>query len=197
MTRILLARHGQSVWNAIGRWQGQADPPLSELGRKQALAASERLGSVQAIVASDLERAVATASIIGEALGLGRVVTNEHLRERDAGEWSGLTRAEIEDRYPGYLDSQHRPPSFEEDQIFLERVHVGLAAIHDRFNGADLLCIAHGGVLYALEREHGLAFERLPNLAGRWVIHHGDRVELGERVVLVDDELLTTVPAQI
>lgn len=197
MTRILLARHGQSEWNAVGRWQGQADPPLSDLGRKQALVASERIGTVDVIVSSDLERAVQTAFIVSEALGVGPVITNELLRERDAGEWSGLTKAEIEEQWPGYLDEHKRPPGFEPEATFLARTHAGLRAIHEQYEGADVFCVAHGGLVYALEREAEVAFERLPNLAGRWVIHRGNRIEVGERIVLVDDELLTTVPAQI
>ena len=105
MTRVLLIRHGQSEWNADGRWQGQADPPLTDLGRHQALHAARNLGTVDAIVASDLQRASETALIIAEALGVGPVVLEPGLRERDAGEWSGLTRAEIERDWPGYLDS--------------------------------------------------------------------------------------------
>ncbi len=197
MTRILLVRHGQSQWNAEGRWQGQADPPLSNLGRKQALVASERIGTVDAIVASDLERASQTAFIIAEALGVGPVITHEHLRERDAGEWSGLTKTEIDERYPGYLEAHRRPPTFEPDGPFLHRVHLGLTAVHEQYEGREVLCVSHGGLVYTLEKEHGLSFERLPNLCGRWLLHRGDRVELGERVNLVDDELLTTVPAQI
>ena len=108
MTRVLLIRHGQSEWNAEGRWQGQADPPLTDLGRHQAVHAARNLGSVDAVVASDLQRASETALIIGEALGVGPVVLEPGLRERDAGEWSGLTRAEIERDWPGYLDP---PPS--------------------------------------------------------------------------------------
>jgi len=197
MTRILLVRHGESEWNAVGRWQGQADPPLSEVGRRQAFMAAERIGAVDAVVSSDLERAVQTAFIIGEALGVGPVITDERLRERDAGEWSGLTKAEIEQQWPGYLSEHRRPPRFEPEHSFLARTHAGLAAIHDRFEGADVFCVAHGGLMYALEREADKPVERLANLAGRWIIHHGDRIELGERLVLVDDTFLTTVPAQI
>jgi len=51
--------------------------------------------------------------------------------------------------------------------------------------------------VYALERQHDLPFERLPNLGARWATHHGDRLTLGERLQLVDDELLTSVPTQI
>src|SRR5690606_34165227 len=96
-TRVLLVRHGQSEWNAIGRWQGQADPPLSDLGRLQAREASRALGTVDAVWASDLQRAVETAAIIAGELGVGPVVVDPDLRERDAGEFSGLTRPEIEE----------------------------------------------------------------------------------------------------
>lgn len=105
MTRLLLIRHGQSEWNADGRWQGQADPPLTDLGRAQARHAARSLGVVDAIVASDLQRAAETAAIIAEELGVGPLVLEPGLRERDAGEWSGLTRAEIERDWPGYLGS--------------------------------------------------------------------------------------------
>lgn len=108
MTRLLLIRHGQSEWNADGRWQGQADPPLTDLGRAQAHHAARSLGVVDAIVASDLQRAAETAAIISEELGVGPLVLDPDLRERDAGEWSGLTRAEIERDWPGYLGA---PPS--------------------------------------------------------------------------------------
>ena len=109
MTRMLLVRHGQSEWNALGRWQGQADPPLSALGREQARSAVARLGAVDLIVASDLDRALTTAAIMAEGLGVGPVMVEPRLRERSAGEWSGLTRAEIDEQWPGYLD--RAPPT--------------------------------------------------------------------------------------
>src|SRR3989442_14475718 len=107
--RVLLVRHGQSEWNAQGRWQGQADPPLSDLGRAQARAAARSLGSVDAVYASDLQRAAETAVIIAEQLGIGPVILDADLRERDAGDWSGLTREEIHERYPGYLPDNPHP----------------------------------------------------------------------------------------
>jgi broad specificity phosphatase PhoE len=63
MLNVLIARHGQSEWNALGRWQGQADPPLSELGLAQARGAAEQCGGFDAIITSNLERAVMTAQI--------------------------------------------------------------------------------------------------------------------------------------
>ena len=108
--RALLVRHGQSEWNALGRWQGQADPAAQRPGP----APGARGGAVAgrrstAIWASDLQRAAETAVIIGDDMGVGPVVLDADLRERDAGEWSGLTRAEIERRFPGFLADGRRP----------------------------------------------------------------------------------------
>lgn len=197
MTRILLVRHGQSEWNAQGRWQGHADPPLSDLGRQQAFSAAQRVGSVDVIVASDLQRALHTAHIIAEQIGVGPVIVEPLFRERDAGEWSGLTRAEIDERYPGYLEQRRRPDSIESDESLRARTAEALANVEREYRGAEVLVIAHGGLVYELEREQGLPFERLANLAGRSLVHHGDHVQLLERIVLVDDEHITTVPAQI
>ncbi len=195
MTRILLVRHGQSEWNALGRWQGQEDPPLSDLGRLQANAAADRVGSVDLIVASDLGRAVETAGIVAEQLGVGPVLVDPRLRERHAGEWQGLTKDEIESAWPGYLDATRRPPGFEPTEPFLERVHGALDHLHREYAGAEILVVSHGGVIYVVEESHGLGFVRVPNLGGRHLTHHGERgVVLGERVELVDDELAFLPP---
>jgi probable phosphoglycerate mutase len=194
--RLLLTRHGQSEWTADGRWQGQADPPLSDVGRRQAAMAAERLGAVDAIVASDLDRARHTATIISELLGQGPVLVEGTLRERDAGEWAGLTKAEIERDWPGYLADRRRPPGFEAEAPFLERVLDGVARVTDRVGEGDVLVVAHGGVIYALERHLGAEFERIPNLGARWLVDRGDRLELGDRLTLVDPDA-ATVPDQI
>lgn len=202
-TSILLARHGQSEWNALGRWQGQADPPLSDLGRAQARSAAQRVGTVDVIVSSDLQRAVETAHLLAGALGLGPVLVDARLRERDAGEWSGLTKREIEEAWPDYLSDGRHPPSYESDESLSPRMHAALDEVARSYEGAEVLIVAHGGLVYLLEKQHGVAFERLPNLGAREVLHHGSdrlgeaRLTLGNRVLLVDDELITTVPAQI
>src|SRR3546814_20496214 len=69
MTRVLLVRHGQSEWNATGRWQGQADPPLTDLGRAQAHHAARSPGVFDAIVASDLQPAADTAPTLSGETG--------------------------------------------------------------------------------------------------------------------------------
>src|SRR4029450_3937582 len=117
--RVLWPRHGQSEWNATGRWQGQADPPLSDLGRRQAREAARAIGAVEAGWSAALERGAGTAAIISADIGVGPVVLDPDLRERDAGEYSGLTRAEIEERFPGYLDAGTRPPGWEPDDHLL------------------------------------------------------------------------------
>ena len=197
MTTMLVARHGQSEWNAVGRWQGQADTPLSDRGRDQARVAADRLGTVDVIVASDLQRATETAAIISRALGVGPVVVEGRLRERDAGEWSGLTRAEIERDWPGFLEAGRLPPGFEPAEALRARVRAGLDAVAEAYAGAEVLVISHGGVIYGIEAEHGLDHERIPNLGARQIVHHGDRLALGERVLLVDDEGLRSVPGQL
>lgn len=196
MTQMLLVRHGQSEWNALGRWQGRADPPLTDLGRRQAFHASARVGSVDVICTSPLERALHTARIVSEQIGVGPVVVEADLVERDAGAWQGLTRAEIEDGWPGYLATRRRPDGYEDQDDLVARVHGALGRIHAEFPGADVLVLTHGGVINAVEQHAGLPWERMPNLGGRWVIHHGDRLALGDRLVLVDDDEVT-VPSQI
>jgi broad specificity phosphatase PhoE len=196
-TRVLLVRHGQSEWNAEGRWQGQADPPLTDLGRLQAREAARALGTVDAVWASDLQRAVETATIIADQLGVGPVVVDPDLRERDAGEFSGLTRPEIAARFPGYLDDGRRPPGWEPDEALVARALRALHAIAAEVPGGDVLVITHGGLVYALEQHLGEEFVRLANAEGRWLeVGPGAGLRLGERVLLSAPED-TTVPNQI
>jgi broad specificity phosphatase PhoE len=195
VTRILLVRHGQSVWNADGRWQGQADPPLSELGQTQAASASARIGIVDGIYASDLLRAHHTAEIVAAPIGAD-VAVDPRLRERSAGDWEGRTRAEIDEGWPGYLESGDRPDGYEADESVLARVLEALGEIADAHDG-DVLVVTHGGVVRTLERHLGGDGEGLiPNLGGRWVHHDGGTVRLGERVVLLDEAQVTR-PQQI
>lgn len=203
MARLLLVRHGQSEWNADGRWQGQADPPLSELGRRQAQAAAAAVGAVDAVVASPLERAFLTAAAISEAVGVGPVLVEPDLMERHAGEWQGLTRAQIDELYPGYLDDRgddrRRPPGWEDDDVLLDRVLGALDRLLAQLAGADdVVIVTHGGVIYAIERHLGAGFERIPNLGARWVSAEAGRLALGDRLLLVDpDAVAVTTPDQI
>jgi broad specificity phosphatase PhoE len=102
--RILLWRHGRTAWNVQRRFQGQADPPLDEVGEEQSRQAAAMLArlAVDAIVSSDLRRAVQTAAPLAERLGLP-VAVDSRLRERALGNWEGLTRHEVERLYPQEL----------------------------------------------------------------------------------------------
>lgn len=202
VTRLLLIRHGQSEWNASGRWQGQADPPLTELGRRQAYEASPSLGAVDGIFSSTLERARITAEIISEQLGVGPVISLPDLVERHAGEWQGLTRAEIEQHYPGYLDQDRRPPSWETNELLgarafaaLERIVVALGEERPGVD-AEAIIVTHGGLIYEVERRLGATFDRLGNLGGRYITFERHGWVLGERVDLLHG-VDVTIPDQI
>jgi broad specificity phosphatase PhoE len=198
-SRILVVRHGQSTWNADGRWQGQADPPLSELGIAQAEAAAvgAAIDGVRAIWASDLERARHTASILAAAYGID-VVSDPRLRERDAGEWEGLTRAQIEEQYPGALAARQRPPGFEADDVLVVRALAALEELAATLAGGTAIVVTHGGVILAVERHLGEEWTPVANLEGRWlVVDGGGAMRLGDRQILFDpDSVEVTTPGQ-
>ena len=156
MTRILLARHGETDWNSVGRWQGHADPPLNDAGRSQAAELAERLAGdgIAAIYSSDLLRASQTAHVVADRLGLA-VVEDAGLREIDVGSWSGLTRAEVEQRFPeGYarwLEGEigHDGETREE---LTERVVGAVERIAAQHPDDTILAVTHGGAIRALRR---------------------------------------------
>lgn len=188
-TRVLVVRHGQSEWNALGRWQGHADIELDRTGELQAVAATEVLGQFDAIWASDLRRAHRTAQIIAELLGVGPVRTDARLREKDVGPWEGLTMQEVERDWPGYLQAKRRPDGFEGDEQAAERFLAAIADAAAEHPGGDLLVVSHGGVIRAARRAVGPAAPHLPNLSGSWFVVTERGVSAGDVVhLLVDDQ---------
>jgi broad specificity phosphatase PhoE len=197
-TRVLIVRHGQSTWNADGRWQGRADPPLSALGEAQARAAADTLPDVDRVVASDLARARQTAEIISAARRLGPVHLDERLRERDSGDWTGFTREEIELAWPGWLDTGRLPDNFEPWERVAERVTDAVWATHDASPGGTVLVVAHGGVVRSLERSIGADGSVPKNLGGRWFDVDGDGIAAGEVVTLIDHAgVVVTAPESL
>jgi probable phosphoglycerate mutase len=156
-TRILLARHGETEWNRVGRWQGHADPPLNQTGRRQAAELADRLGrdGISAVYSSDLARARETACAVARRLGL-EVVEDRGLREIDVGSWSGLTRAEVEQRFPdGYASwlAGEIGHDGETREQLTARVVAAIATIAARHGPDDnVLVVTHGGVIRALRR---------------------------------------------
>lgn len=171
-THVLALRHGQSEWNALGRWQGQADTSLTPKGEDQARVAAEALAAeahaFDAVWASDLRRARRTAEIVAGVLGVGEVHIDARLRETHAGEWQGLTRDEIEAEWPGYLDADRRPPGFEDYDAAGRRLLASLVDIAATRPGGHVLVISHTGVIRAARRLHDAPDFLLPNLGGGW-----------------------------
>lgn len=191
--RLLLVRHGQSIWNAERRWQGSADPPLSADGRAQALALADALRdeNVDSVVSSDLIRARETAEIVMAELGLTDLLIEPRFRERDVGEVSGLTVEEIDERWPGLLDQWRagtllQMPGGEAD--ITPRVTSALAELAARPPGRVVLVVTHGGVIGAIDRHYGIAYERIGNVTGRWY-DADDAGTLTPRERLVVDEI--------
>jgi broad specificity phosphatase PhoE len=155
VTTIVLARHGETDWNAGLRWQGHADPPLNEEGRRQAHKLGARLAGekLDAIYASDLARARETAEIVAGDIGLP-VRALEALREIDVGEWSGLTTMEIERLYPeGVRRHQSGGDGWESGEThaaMTERVIGAVQEIAAEHPSERLLLIGHGGTIRAL-----------------------------------------------
>ena len=155
MTTVYLARHGESDWNVARRWQGHADRPLTELGRRQAAELAERLAEVplDAVYSSDLLRARETAEAIAGPRGLPVHALRE-LREIDVGSWSGLTRPEAEERFPeAYLrwtQGGHGWDDGEEYEQMAKRVVDAVLGVAARHPGGCALVVAHGGPIRAL-----------------------------------------------
>jgi len=110
--KLFLARHGESIWNAEGRYQGRQDPPLSERGVAQArlLAAQLQTNRIDAIVSSPLQRSLETARICAETLG-PRVVADANLTEISHGQWEGELLADVAQRWPHLLAQWRNAPA--------------------------------------------------------------------------------------
>ena len=160
-TTIVLVRHGETDWNRDNRFQGRADPPLNDTGREQARVLAAELGteSFAAAYTSPLLRAAETAAILAGALRID-VVPDGSLMEVDVGSWSGLTRTEVEGRFPEgfarWLEYGHGWDDGETYDELGDRVVSGLVDIAARHPGEVALAVTHGGpirsALAAVER---------------------------------------------
>ncbi len=153
---LWVVRHGESTWNADGRYQGQADVPLSLAGVLQASSLAERLTGQRfsAVYSSDLQRASRTAEIVTERLsGEPEVQIEAGLREIDVGELSGLVLPEIRRRYPDYLAELQRDPwtarrpGGESMADLYARASATLSELAARHRGECAMVFTHGGVV--------------------------------------------------
>jgi probable phosphoglycerate mutase len=141
--RLFLVRHGESAWNAEGRLQGQADPPLSERGREQARALELPEGPA---VSSDLTRSTETAALAGFA----GIPTDPRWRERTLGEWETHLEAEVAtpDDMAAFRRGELVPPGGEAWPDFQARVAAAAADLTE-----DTIVFTHGGCVRALVAE--------------------------------------------
>jgi broad specificity phosphatase PhoE len=186
MKRIYIARHGESIWNAERRWTGHGDPPLSDVGRAQAREACKALSGhrFDAVGSSSLVRALETASIIASSLGLPQLQPIRHFDERFAGTLIGMTSAEIEAHWPGFLDQWKSGvpveiPGGESWHAFVDRVFVGLAQLETV--PGRILIVSHMGVQRAIEHGLGKTLAWYDNLEGLWVAVRDPRAVVGRR----------------
>ena len=150
---IYLIRHGETAFNAAGRYQGHVDSPLTPLGVAQAqasaalLAAEFRHAPPPPIWTSPLGRALATAEIVGAALPGAPIRPDPRLREISMGRWDGLTRAEIEAGWPG-VRRRHPPREWmlnapEGERIGPVRARLG-AVLEAASAAAPVILVGHG-----------------------------------------------------
>jgi probable phosphoglycerate mutase len=153
-TEIIVARHGETEWNAIGRIQGHLGEGLNSRGRRQARAVAQRLAEedFDALISSDLERAMETAAAIRAATGHS-IAADPRLREWDLGVLSGLPKTEARHRHPdAYLVySEHRVdipvPGGESIRQRYRRTTAALEEHAAAFSGGRILVVSHGGPL--------------------------------------------------
>ncbi|MGH3630937.1 MAG: histidine phosphatase family protein, partial [Sciscionella sp.] len=148
-TRLLLLRHGQTALSVDRRFSGRGNPSLTEVGRRQAAEAANRLvhSGIDVIVSSPLARAQETAAVVAGALGLPVTFVDE-LRECDFGEWDGLTIDEVSARWPDELADWLasfgvRPPGGESVSEVRQRVEPALDGLRERFPAQKVLVVTH------------------------------------------------------
>ena len=151
--RLLLVRHGQTEWNADGRYQGQSDVKLSDEGRAQAKRLAENFPNVRldAIYSSDLKRAAETAEIVGAKFEIP-VWKEKNFREISFGDWEGLTYKEISEKWPmeaGNLflaPDRLQIPGGESFQEVQRRAMRKIKELRETLENQTVAVFAHGAV---------------------------------------------------
>jgi probable phosphoglycerate mutase len=197
---LFLARHGQTDWNAAGRWQGHTDVPINEYGRAQARALAERMRreGVAAVASSDLARARDTAEIVARMLGVAVARVDADLREQRFGLFEGLTRGECEARFPEELarcrvDARAAPPGGESRQALLARVGAAVRRVVDEL-ASPALVVMHGGAMRSLLRE--LVGATAHGALAKWLREGIPNVGV-VRVTVASSSVLEAVPIDV
>ena len=157
MTRLFLARHGETDWNRLGKLQGHTDIPLNEAGRTQARALAARLAkeNIARVITSDLSRARETGSIVAEGLALATPHVDEELRERCFGVFEGLTRDECSVQHPtawrAWIEQTSPPEGAEAVELAVRRMTRAFTRVVEQKRAGNderaSLIVSHGGVM--------------------------------------------------
>lgn len=158
-TELIVIRHGVTEWNQKGIMQGHMDPPLSELGYRQAQALARRMEAenIAALYSSDLQRAKQTAEPIAHATGC-EIQIDRRIRERNIGVLQGLRWREAMEKHPEIVeqllkgDPLYTIPGGESWKHTFERVKSFLQDILARHTGEKIAIVTHGGILNCLFR---------------------------------------------
>lgn len=180
---LILLRHGRTGWNVEGRFQGQSDPPMDDVGRaesRRAAAEIARLGPVR-VLTSDLRRARQTADIVAAACAVP-VAADRRLREVDLGGWEGLSRKQAASRFPeeyaAWRDGQDvRRGGGETVAEAGERAAAALIELARSLDaGQAAVSVSHGLALQAalrvLEKRGAIVLDKEPEHLdnGRWAV---------------------------
>jgi glucosyl-3-phosphoglycerate phosphatase len=183
MTRILLARHGETDWNASGKLQGRTDIPLNERGKEQARELALRMDGVRitSVTSSSLSRAVETGAIVARALGVESTHVDEELCERYFGIFEGLTRDECASQHPeawkAWVAQTSPPEGAEPFDDAIARMTRAIARVADRASDSISLVVSHGGVMRLwLQRVLGTTIPLIGNGTVYEIDHNGPDV---------------------
>ena len=158
-TRFILLRHGQTAMSAAKQYSGRANPELTELGKKQALAAAQALADthIDAVVCSPLRRCQQTAAAVVEGRDL-RVETVDDLIEVDFGRWEGKTFAEADAACPELharwlKDTSVACPGGESLRAVHRRVSAARRELQQRYAGQTVLVVSHVNPIKSFVRQ--------------------------------------------
>lgn len=195
-TTIALIRHGQTDWNATGRFQGSSDTELNETGRDQAREAANWLAmncadyDWDAVRYSPLRRAALTGAIIAEQLSIPIGAPLPSLVERDWGVGESLTSEEIFERWPQVFRPDDPPagrdliPGVEPLDLMIARGRFALSTLTTQYPGGHVIATAHGTLIrYTLSDVLGDEVGYIPNLGVTLLRTHFDGKRLRVKVI--------------
>jgi len=189
MIELIVVRHGETDWNRQHRFQGQIDVPLNDVGRAQAQRLAQRLAGERfdAVVASDLQRARATADV---AVAGSSIASDPLWREQAFGMLEGLDAPTIIEQHPQLWahwlrhDADYALPGGESVRTFHQRVLQAMQQLARQYAGARVAVFTHGGVLDMLWRAahhaplHGPRLCEIPNTGINRLRWHDDALEI-------------------